>query len=67
MSDFVLANVFVFVFETIEKENASLAQSKLSHKTPFGHGLSTTHMVPRGVLCLPLISPAKKKMSTGSK
>lgn len=61
MRNFVLVNVFVFVFKTMKKKMLQLAQSKLSHKTLFGHGLSTTHIVPRGVLWLPLVSPAKKK------
>lgn len=52
-----------FVFKTMdgEKENSLLAHSELSHKTVFGHELSTTDIVPRGGLCFPSISPAEGK------
>lgn len=68
-ADFVLVNVFVFVFKTTDggKENALLAHSKLSHKNLFGHGLNTTHVVPRGVLCLSFFSSCKEKNEHGIK
>lgn len=52
-----------FVFKTMdgEKENSLLANGGLSHKTVFGHELSTTDIVPKGGLCFPSISPAKGK------
>lgn len=71
MRDFILVDFFfvVFVFAAMdeEKENAFLAHSKLSHKMFFGHGLSTTHIMPRKVLGLSFFSPTEKKISTGSK
>lgn len=61
MGDFILVHVFVFKTMDGEKENALLAHSGLSHQTVFGHELSTTDIMPRGGLCFPFISPAKKK------